>query len=146
MRKGSNWTTSKYLGEGVYHTYNIIKGFHLENKLLVFHSFWGIISAVSFDLTTKTHKTRWLLRSLPVPRAVLAEVWADEAWRSWLTDLVVASDDGKVAGFLRAADPGGLGVVDLDGESVTITAERILLYRLGRDDGGHPSLDRKSVV
>ena len=70
---------------------------------------------------------RWLLRSLPVPRAVLAEVWADEAWRSWLTDLVVASDDGKVAGFLRAADPCGLGVVDLDGESVTITAERVLL-------------------
>ena len=38
-KKGSNWTTSKYLGEGVYHTYNIIKGFHLNNKLLVFHSF-----------------------------------------------------------------------------------------------------------
>ena len=40
---------------------------------------------------------------------------------------MVASDDGKVAGFLRAADPCGLGVVDLDGESVTITAERVLL-------------------
>ena len=59
-KKGSNWTTSKYLGEGAYHTYNIIKGFHLENKLLVFHSFWGIISAVSFDLTTKTHKTYYI--------------------------------------------------------------------------------------
>ncbi len=70
---------------------------------------------------------RWLLRSLPVPRTVLAEVWADEAWRSWLTDLVIAADDGKVAGFLRAADANGLGIVDLDGESVTITAERVLL-------------------
>ena len=59
-RKGSNWTTSKYLGEGVYHTYNIIKGFHLDNKLLVFHSFWGFVSAVSFDLTTKTHKTYYI--------------------------------------------------------------------------------------
>lgn len=59
-KKGSNWTTSKYLGEGVYHTYNIIKGFHLDNKLLVFHSFWGFVSAVSFDLTTKTHKTYYI--------------------------------------------------------------------------------------
>ena len=88
-------------------------------------------AALSFlhthDAEAGAEVERWLLRSLPVPRAVLAEVWADEAWRSWLTDLVVASDDGKVAGFLRAADPCGLGVVDLDGESVTITAERVLL-------------------
>ena len=39
-KKDSNWATSKYLGEGVYYTYNIIKGFHLENKLLVFYSCW----------------------------------------------------------------------------------------------------------
>ena len=88
-------------------------------------------AALSFlhthDAEAGAEVERWLLRSLPVPRAVLAEVWPDEAWRSWLTDLVVAADDGKVAGFLRAADPGGLGVVDLDGESVTITAERVLL-------------------
>ena len=32
----------------------------MENKVLVFHSFWGIISAVSFDLTTKTHKTYYI--------------------------------------------------------------------------------------
>jgi len=60
LKKDSNWATSKYLGEGVYHTYNIIKGFHLDNKLLVFHSFWGFVSAVSFDLTTKTHKTYYI--------------------------------------------------------------------------------------
>ena len=88
-------------------------------------------AALSFlhthDAEAGAEVERWLLRSLPVPRAVLAEVWPDEAWRSWLTDLVVAADDGKVAGFLRAADSGGLGVVDLDGESVTITAERVLL-------------------
>lgn len=70
---------------------------------------------------------RWLLRSLPVPRAVLAEVWADQAWRSWLTDLVVATDDGQIAGFLRSASSDGLGVVDLDGESVTISAEQVLI-------------------
>lgn len=59
-KKDSNWTTSKYLGEGVYHTYNIIKGFHLENKLLVFYSCWGVVTAVSFDLTTMTHKTYYI--------------------------------------------------------------------------------------
>ena len=59
-KKDSNWATSKYLGEGVYHTYNIIKGFHLENKLLVFYSCWGVVTAVSFDLTTMTHKTYYI--------------------------------------------------------------------------------------
>ena len=59
-KKNSNWTTSKYLGEGAYHTYNIIKGFHLDNKLLVFYSCWGVVTAVSFDLTTKTHKTYYI--------------------------------------------------------------------------------------
>ncbi|ALC96261.1 hypothetical protein AM608_00635 [Capnocytophaga sp. oral taxon 323] len=59
-KKDSNWTTSKYLGEGAYHTYNIIKGFHLENKLLVFYSCWGVVTAVSFDLTTMTHKTYYI--------------------------------------------------------------------------------------
>ena len=59
-KKDSNWTTSKYLGEGVYYTYNIIKGFHLENKLLVFYSCWGVVTAVSFDLTTMTHKTYYI--------------------------------------------------------------------------------------
>ena len=70
---------------------------------------------------------RWFLRSLPVPRALLAAVWPDEAWRSWLTDLVVSPPDGRLAGFLRAADADGLGVVDLDGESVRIDAERVLI-------------------
>ena len=60
LKKDSNWTTSKYLGEGVYHTYNIIKGFHLDNKLLVFYSCWGVVTAVSFDLTTMTHKTYYI--------------------------------------------------------------------------------------
>ena len=59
-KKDSNWTTSKYLGEGAYHTYNIIKGFHLDNKLLVFYSCWVVVTAVSFDLTTKTHKTYYI--------------------------------------------------------------------------------------
>lgn len=67
----------------------------------------------------------WLVRSLPVPVALLARVWPDAAWQSALRDLVVApvgadgSADTERAGFLRDADPArGLGIVDLDGDSV----------------------------
>lgn len=69
---------------------------------------------------------RWFLRSLPVPRVLLTQVWADEAWRSWLTDTVVLTEEGQT-GFLRAADDEGLGVVDLDGESLLLTADRVLI-------------------
>ena len=65
---------------------------------------------------------RWMVRSLPVPAAVLTEVWADEAWQDVLRDLVVTGEDGAVAGFLRGADAErGLGLVDLDGDTVRLT-------------------------
>lgn len=65
----------------------------------------------------------WMLRSLPVPRDVLASVWADEAWRGVLENVVVAplaksEFDQDRAGFLRGVDAKkGIGVVDLDGET-----------------------------
>ncbi|MFE4054712.1 DUF4132 domain-containing protein [Streptomyces sp. NPDC059096] len=69
----------------------------------------------------------WLVRSLPVPVALLARVWPDPAWQAVLRDLVVApvaadgSADTARAGFLRDADPvRGLGIVDLDGDSVRL--------------------------
>ncbi|MET9503270.1 DUF4132 domain-containing protein [Streptomyces sp. NPDC006622] len=69
-----------------------------------------------------TDVERWMVRSLPVPFAVLARVWPDPAWQSALRDLVVTGEDGQVAGFLRDADPArGLGLVDLDGDTVRIT-------------------------
>ncbi|MFD7734905.1 DUF4132 domain-containing protein [Kitasatospora phosalacinea] len=69
---------------------------------------------------------RWMVRSLPVPAAVLVAVWADEAWRSVLRDLVVTGADGAVAGFLRDADPErGIGVVDLDGDTVRLADSEI---------------------
>ncbi|MFD7644520.1 DUF4132 domain-containing protein [Kitasatospora sp. NPDC059795] len=69
---------------------------------------------------------RWMVRSLPVPAAVIAAVWADETWRAVLRDLVVTGADGSVAGFLRDADPQrGLGVVDLDGDTVRLTDAEI---------------------
>ena len=79
------------------------------------------------DLEVGEAVERWFLRSLPVPRSLLAAVWPDEAWRSWLTDLVVSTPDGEVAGFLRATHLDALGVVDLDGESARISDEAVLI-------------------
>ncbi|GIF99379.1 hypothetical protein Cci01nite_44730 [Catellatospora citrea] len=66
---------------------------------------------------------RWMVRGLPVTAPVLARIWADEAWRAALRDLVVVPygehgpDLGR-AGFLRDVDAArGAGVVGLDGES-----------------------------
>ncbi|WP_395293629.1 DUF4132 domain-containing protein [Kitasatospora hibisci] len=65
---------------------------------------------------------RWMVRSLPVPTAVITAVWADEAWQGVLRDLVVTGADGSVTGFLRGADAErGLGLVDLDGDTVRLT-------------------------
>ncbi|MFD9593951.1 DUF4132 domain-containing protein [Kitasatospora sp. NPDC059973] len=71
---------------------------------------------------------RWMVRSLPVPAAVLVAVWPDEAWQEVLRDLVVTGSDGEVAGFLRGADAErGLGLVDLDGDTVRLTDGEILI-------------------
>ncbi|MGW0767657.1 DUF4132 domain-containing protein [Streptomyces sp. NPDC002676] len=65
---------------------------------------------------------RWMVRSLPVPFSVVARVWPDPAWQAALRDLVVTGADGEVAGFLRdAGSERGLGLVDLDGDTVRIT-------------------------
>lgn len=83
----------------------------------------------------------WVLRSLPVPAAVIAAVWPDETWRSWLHDLVIqpatSADAGEangsvLAGFLRDASTGENGkaqlvIVDLAGETHTIDAAEILI-------------------
>ncbi|MFI5688790.1 DUF4132 domain-containing protein [Streptomyces sp. NPDC051636] len=69
---------------------------------------------------------RWMVRSLPVPLAVLARVWPDPAWQAALRDLVVTGADGAVAGFLRDADPErGLGLVDLDGDTVRVAPDLV---------------------
>ncbi|WP_129838486.1 DUF4132 domain-containing protein [Streptomyces sp. RFCAC02] len=69
---------------------------------------------------------RWMIRSLPVPTAVLVRVWPDPAWRAALRDLVVTDPSGTVTGFLRDADPErGVGLVDPDGDTVRTTAETL---------------------
>jgi hypothetical protein len=76
----------------------------------------------------------WLLRSLPVPAVVIASLWPDPSWRSALRDSVVVPVDARgawqldAAGFLRDVHPDGrAGVVNLDGESVWLTSERLVL-------------------
>ncbi|MPY55744.1 DUF4132 domain-containing protein [Streptomyces spongiae] len=70
---------------------------------------------------------RWMLRSLPVPVAVLVQVWPDPSWQSVLRDLVITDEDGEFAGFLRDADRDhdglglGLSLVDLNGDTVRIS-------------------------
>ena len=86
------------------------------------------------DLACRAEVEKWLIRSLPVPVAALAAVWPDPSWRAPLADVIVApvDDDGTWrlddAGFLRDADPAsGLGVVNLDGDSVWLTPSRVAL-------------------
>lgn len=71
----------------------------------------------------------WMLRSLPTPRDVLASVWPDRAWRTALENaVVVPADDHSRAGFFRGVDPKrGIGVVNLDGETVWIDAATVTL-------------------
>jgi len=85
------------------------------------------------EASCRAEVDRWMIRSLPVPAKVLTEVWADEAWRAALTDLVVVpvDKDGRARldepGFLRDASAAGLGMVNLDGDTVRIGADRVAI-------------------
>ena len=85
------------------------------------------------ETSCRAEVDRWMTRSLPVPAKALTEVWADEAWRAALTDLVVVpvDQDGRPRldepGFLREATDAGLGVVNLDGDTVRVTADRVAI-------------------
>ena len=77
---------------------------------------------------------QWMLRSLPVPRAVLQQVWDDPAWRKPLENAVIVtvkadgSHDTAKAGLFRGVDPKkGVGVVDLDGETVWLATDRVAI-------------------
>lgn len=70
----------------------------------------------------------WMVSSLPVPAALLARVWRDDAWRGALRDLAVVGDDPDEVGFLRGAtESGELKVVDLDGETVRLSPRTVTL-------------------
>ncbi|MBT2478965.1 DUF4132 domain-containing protein [Streptomyces sp. ISL-94] len=70
----------------------------------------------------------WMVSSLPVPTALLARLWPDEAWQDALRDLAVVGEDPDEAGFLRdATDSGELKVVNLDGETVRLSPRTVTL-------------------
>ncbi|MDB4960728.1 MAG: hypothetical protein JWP01_727 [Myxococcales bacterium] len=77
---------------------------------------------------------QWMLRSLAVPRSVLEAVWDDPAWRRPLENAVIVavradgSHDPATAGLFRGVDrTKGVGVVDLDGETVWLDTERVAI-------------------
>ncbi|MFT3692228.1 MAG: DUF4132 domain-containing protein [Kofleriaceae bacterium] len=95
-------------------------------------------SAIDFlddhEIQCRTTVESWMLRTLPVPRSVLAAVVADEAWRTVLHDawIVPVDNDGKAdraaGGFFRSADAKkGIGTVGRDGETVWIDAQSVLV-------------------
>ncbi|MBL8810113.1 MAG: DUF4132 domain-containing protein [Planctomycetaceae bacterium] len=75
----------------------------------------------------------WMLRSLPVPRNVLAAVWQDPSWQRILKNTVVCSvKKGQLvqneAGFLQEInETKGAGIIDLDGESQWLKADSIAI-------------------
>jgi hypothetical protein len=77
---------------------------------------------------------RWMLRSLPVPSAVVRAVWPDPDWSETLRNLVVTPVDAQgkseatKTGLLRDVDAKkGIGVVDRDGETQWIAAAQLLI-------------------
>ena len=89
---------------------------------------------VSHDKECKAQVEEWMLRSLPTPRRVVEAVWEDEAYRTALENAVVVPLDETGArrdescGFLRAVDPAkGIGLVTLDGETVWVSADAIVI-------------------
>lgn len=76
---------------------------------------------------------QWMLRSLPVPRAVMSAVWTDPAWQDILFNAVVCAvrKNGIVqseSGFLREVDPKkGVGIIDLDGETQWLKVESVAI-------------------
>jgi hypothetical protein len=74
----------------------------------------------------------WMLRSLPVPRAVLQSVMADDAWARVLRDAwvvpVTEKLDREAGGFFRGVDADrGIGVVDRAGETAWLDNELVMI-------------------
>ena len=89
---------------------------------------------VEHDRECAAQVEQWMLRSLPVPRAVLQAVWEDPSWRRPLENAVVVAvdergghDHGR-AGLFRGVDAKrGVGIVDIDGETGWLEAERVAI-------------------
>ncbi|MFD5448401.1 DUF4132 domain-containing protein [Streptomyces sp. NPDC127100] len=72
--------------------------------------------------------THWMVSSLPVPAALLARVWPDEAWQAALRDIVVVGEAPGDAGFLRDVDDTGrLRAVTPDGGTLRLTPRTVTM-------------------
>ena len=87
---------------------------------------------VEHDRDCNATVEQWMLRSQAVPRAVLEAVWADPAWRKPLENAIVVAvgadgeHDQARSGLFRGVDPKqGVGVVDNDGETAWLAADRV---------------------
>ncbi|GAA3757394.1 hypothetical protein HDA32_001768 [Spinactinospora alkalitolerans] len=65
----------------------------------------------------------WMLGALPVPAALLAEVWPDPSWRALLENLFVVPAEGGDGGFLRGIGDDGR----IDAETAWLGAERVVI-------------------
>ena len=85
---------------------------------------------VRHEREAKATVESWMLRSLPIARTVIAEVWVDPAWQDGMRDLMIHGEDAsgtRTSGLLRDASDEGIGVVTLDGESRRITGPTITI-------------------
>ncbi|WP_274529277.1 DUF4132 domain-containing protein [Micromonospora cabrerizensis] len=69
------------------------------------------------EVSCRREVEQWMVRSLPVPTTVICEVWADEAWRTSLRDLVVVP-----------IDDAGDGTPTAPGCCVTRTLRRVSVW------------------
>lgn len=71
----------------------------------------------------------WMLRSLDVPRLILENVWQDIGWRKYLEHAIVApkgaSDESEMGFFLGVDPEKGVGLVNIDGETIWVTTDAV---------------------
>lgn len=93
-------------------------------KESAFEKLAGLISFINqHDKDCSDSVRSWFLGGYPIPTKTIQAVWPDKYWRHYLNNLIITDDETE--GLLRNATEEGLGIVDLDGESLTITPESI---------------------
>ncbi|WJZ02565.1 DUF4132 domain-containing protein [Corynebacterium freiburgense] len=71
----------------------------------------------------------WFIKSLPIPTKLITAVWVDPSWQKFLRDLVVSTDTGLI-GLLRDASDNAIQIIDLDGETATVSIEESKLLSI----------------
>ena len=91
-----------------------------------FEKLQGLVSFVAqHEKECADSVSSWFLGNHPVPVKAIQAIWPDTYWRRYLHNLIIS--DGQTEGLLRDVTDAGLGIVDLDGESLTMTNETITI-------------------